>query len=128
MCACPSCLPSTAYNEWACRVLCIHRACPRRPRHGCAGNCGDPSRHALFVHLGTADRASYAPWEALRAGKEVRHRDDHRTNVVGNVYAFSFRQLTSELTRSAHRSPGMPQKRNGRGTTPYVTCDLLLVF
>jgi hypothetical protein len=38
------------------------------------------------------------------------------------VRASSFRRATSELSCLTCRSPRMSEKRDGRGTTPYVTC------
>jgi hypothetical protein len=39
------------------------------------------------------------------------------------VRASSFRRATSELSCLTCRSPRMSEKRDGRGTTPYVTCQ-----
>jgi len=107
-------------NERICRVLRILCTRPRRTRHGRARTWSSPSRHPLFVYLGTADCACCAPWEALRAGKNCG------TNVAGNVYASSFRRAISKLSHMKYRSPWMSQERNGRGATPYVTCRFAL--
>lgn len=72
-------------NERMCRVLRILCTRPRRTRHGCARTWSSPSRHPIFVYLGTADHACCAPWEALRAGKKIHRWDDCGTNVAGNV-------------------------------------------
>jgi hypothetical protein len=121
-------LASTIFltTKQICRVLRILCTRPRRARHGRARTWSSPSRHPLFVYLGTADHACCAPWEALRAGKKIHHWDDCETNVVGNVYASSFSLATSKLSHLKCRSPWMSQERDGRGATPYVTCRFAL--
>jgi hypothetical protein len=79
--------PSTAYRtNGTCRVLHIHRTCPRCTRHSRTRTCGGTSCGPLLVHLGTADRARCTPREALCAGKKVYRRDYRRTNVTCTVY------------------------------------------
>ena len=113
-------------NERTCRVLRILCTRPRGTRHGRARTWSSSSRHALFVYLGTADRACCASREALRAGKKIRHWDDRGTNVAGDVYASTSSRATSKLSHLKCRSPWMSPERDGRGATPYVTCQLAL--
>jgi len=67
------------------RVPHTHRARPRRARRSRAGARSPPPRGALFVYLGTADRAGCAPWAAMRAWAKVRHRDDSGTHATRHV-------------------------------------------
>jgi len=97
-----------------------------RMHHGRARTWSSPSRHPLFVYLGTADRACCALWEALHAGKKIYHWDDCGTNVAGNVYAPSFSRATSKLSHMKCRSPWMSQERDECGAMPYVTCRFAL--
>ena len=122
----PSRLPLLPLNErtnGTCRVLHIHRTCPRCTRHSRTRTCGGTSCGPILVHLGTADRACGTPWKALFIGKILYCGDYRRTNVTCTVYGIlrSTRRYL-RLTRLLPRCFGVSQKRDGRRTAPYVTC------